>query len=241
MGTKDRREVVDSPVPGQGLQEPLRLALRTQALELRVAAPATVLTYTPPNVVNVTLGYLPVQAINPPVATAPDEVPLPPVVVPNVRVGWMQGATHSDFAPLVPGDHGLLLFCDRALDAWYLGGGAPVDPIDGRAHDLADAVFLPGPAVPDARVKLPPLNPAARTIDAPVINLGAAAVGPADAVVTATTLHAYLTALITAAIPAALDGGAGLKATMLAFLATQTPAASVPPLGSTKVNAQSVG
>jgi len=37
----------------------------------------------------------------------------------------------------------LLVFCDRSLDTWLVGGGM-TEPIDERSHDLNDAICFPG-------------------------------------------------------------------------------------------------
>lgn len=60
-----------------------------------------------------------------------------PVVMP-------QGNTWRVSYPLAVGDTGLCLVTDRNLDTWLAGQGESVDPKDNRAHDLNDAVFLPG-------------------------------------------------------------------------------------------------
>lgn len=52
----------------------------------------------------------------------------------------------GDFAmtmPVTAGDTVLLVFCDRSIDKWKTNGGN-VDPIDLRAHDISDAVAIPG-------------------------------------------------------------------------------------------------
>ena len=43
---------------------------------------------------------------------------------------------------LLPGDHVILLFSERALDAWGLTGGI-VDPANVRKFDLSDAIAIP--------------------------------------------------------------------------------------------------
>jgi len=107
-------------------------------------------------------------------------------------------------------------FADRALDQWYLKG-IPVDPEDGRAHDLADAVFVPG-LHPDAKTKAA-TDLTAYVIEHPTrVRLGRTALDTAF-VALAAQLHAYLVSLITAGVPIATDGGANLKTTMLAYLA----------------------
>lgn len=49
--------------------------------------------------------------------------------------------------PVVPGDEGMLVVCDRALDNWQFGDGSPQmasDAATPRHHDLTDAQFYPG-------------------------------------------------------------------------------------------------
>lgn len=45
--------------------------------------------------------------------------------------------------PVAVGDTVLLVFTDRSIDKWKTNGGN-VDPIDLRAHDISDAVAIPG-------------------------------------------------------------------------------------------------
>lgn len=173
MSATDKRDIVDANAAGESLNDTLKKWRRNTELDLRVAAPGTVVAYNPlDQTAQVTVGFIAIQNVDTPVGNV--ETPLPPFVVPAARVAWRQGATHSDFHPIVPGDTGLLIFADRALDQWILQGGAPVDPVHARAHDLADAIFIPGLA-PTALQATPPVNPAARTIEAPLIALGAAA------------------------------------------------------------------
>ena len=215
----DRRDTIDTPPAGGSLRGMIQRALRKHDLDLRVAAPATVVTYTPATqVARCTLGFLRISSQTSPAGEV--EVPLPPELV-DARVAVAQGATHSDHLPIAPGDTGLLIFADRALDQWYRGGGSAVDPAIGRAHDQADAVFFPGLA-PDAKRALPP-SPAlaaARVIDAPTIALGAAAT-PASFVAVAPLLQTYLQGLIAAmtAGSVALDGGTAALAAGSAYLA----------------------
>lgn len=217
MSATDRRDTIDAGTPGEGLESALKKYLRNLELETYVAGPAQVVSYSPATqTAQLLWGYLPVEAKDTPAGEV--EIPYPPMVIPAARVLILQGSTHYDQPPILPGDTGLCLVCDRALDQWYLQGGNPVDPIDGRAHDPADAVFLPGLA-PDALRSAPALNPAARTIDAPIIALGSGALPAVGSVALAQALHTYLVAMWTAIVPIALDGGASLKATGLAYLA----------------------
>ena len=172
----DRRDTIDVPTPGAAVRSMLRALRRNTELGLCVMKPGTVVSYDPlTQTAQCTVGFLrvPAQGLD----GLPGELgaPMPPELV-AARVAVLQGASHSDHVPITPGDTGILIFADRALDQWYRQGGAPVDPGHARTHDQADAVFLPGLS-PDARRSAPPLNPlGARTIDAPIIALGAGAV-----------------------------------------------------------------
>jgi hypothetical protein len=212
----DRRDTIDAAPPRASLRGLIQRALRKRDLDLRVAAPATVVSYTPATQTAMcTIGFLRVTATDTPAGEV--AVPMPPELV-SARVAVAQGTTWSDQPPIpVAGDTGLLIFADRALDQWYRGAGLPVDPALGRTHDQADAIFFPGLS-PDARLSTPALNPLGRTIDAPQIVLGAAAVPGTDNVAIASLLHAYLVAAVTAAPVVALDGGASFKAALLAYL-----------------------
>jgi len=61
-----------------------------------------------------------------------------------VPVLMPQGNTWRVSYPLAVGDTGLCLVADRNLDTWLAGRGESADPQDDRAHDLNDAIFLPG-------------------------------------------------------------------------------------------------
>lgn len=65
-------------------------------------------------------------------------------VIPSVPVDFPGGGGYRMTVPLLPGDTGLIVFCEASLDKWLVSGGT-VDPDDDRRHDLTDAVFRPGP------------------------------------------------------------------------------------------------
>lgn len=223
MSDTDRTEGLDAAPPKPSIADTLRRLERKIGVALHVAAPGTIATYDPvTQTASVQLGFMLVPRSELPV---PVPVPIPPIL--NVRVSQVKGSTHFDHAPLAPGDTGLLVFADRCLDYWFKTlAGEPVDPQDGRVHDLADAVFFPGLA-PDALVAAPITNPAARTIEAPIIMLGAGATefalrGTAIAaqcnVLTPESLAFVLNALAAAAGPdAALING--LKTAVLGLMA----------------------
>ena len=57
----------------------------------------------------------------------------------NVPVQWL-GVTWD----LEPGEWGVALICDRAIDEWKQAGSTDITPQDPRRWDVSDAVFLPG-------------------------------------------------------------------------------------------------
>jgi hypothetical protein len=66
-------------------------------------------------------------------------------VIPCVPVFFMRGGGYYVSFPLQKGDAVLLLFCDRALDTFMDStGSVAVDPKHLRAHDLSDAIAIPG-------------------------------------------------------------------------------------------------
>ena len=65
-------------------------------------------------------------------------------VIPHALVCAPLGQGYGIKVPIAIGDTGLALFCDRSLDAWAAGSGGAADPQDCRAHDLNDAIFVPG-------------------------------------------------------------------------------------------------
>lgn len=73
-----------------------------------------------------------------------EEVDVP--VINNVPVQWPSGNGGASFIhmPLVKGDTGFAVFCERSLDRWLAGTGQTVTPNDPRHHDLSDAIFIPG-------------------------------------------------------------------------------------------------
>ena len=67
--------------------------------------------------------------------------PMP--IITDVPVVWPCTAGASLTMPINAGDGVLLLFADRSLDLWLSKGGQ-VTPDDGRKHDLADCIAIPG-------------------------------------------------------------------------------------------------
>ena len=70
-----------------------------------------------------------------------ENVPL--AVLQDVPVLFPGGGGFSLTFPVAAGDECLLVFCCRALDAWYASGGVQPAPF-ARMHDLSDAVAIVG-------------------------------------------------------------------------------------------------
>lgn len=87
------------------------------------------------------------------------------------------GGTANVQFPILPGDPGYLLIADRSLERW-ITQGVPVDPASGQAHSIIDGIFHPA-LRSNVDTLVPPVNPAALTIEALLIHLGNGAVSPA--------------------------------------------------------------
>lgn len=66
-------------------------------------------------------------------------------VIPGVPIVFPRAGGFYVSFPVEPGDHVLLVFCERSIDKWATSeAGGDTDPIDLRTHALADAVAIPG-------------------------------------------------------------------------------------------------
>lgn len=163
---KDRRDTVDAQA--DDFLTIWKARERTLMLALRTGSPATVVAYDPATqTCSLTVDALMVQS-----TPAPVDVPDPPIALQRVPVAFLRamGGLAYDTVPVLPGDTGMVLCMDRAIDEWRRLG-VPCDPVDGRTHSLADAVFLPGFHA-DTDPIVPPTSLAARVIEAPLIHLG---------------------------------------------------------------------
>lgn len=177
MSAQDRSDKIDSPSPDALLSDLLALVRRGIELDLRVSAPAHVVTYNPATQrADVVLGHLPVK-LQPIPGQGAEEIPQPPIPLPQVPVRWLGGSASYVTCPLLPGATGHVVFSDRSLSAWLLAG-APVDPLNGRTHALGDAVFEPG-LRPAAMTIAPPTSQVATVVEGPLVWLGALATQPA--------------------------------------------------------------
>ncbi len=68
---------------------------------------------------------------------------LPPIS--DVPVVFPRPGGYILTLPVSVGDNVLLVFCDRSIDEFSQSpGGSDLDPVDFRAHDISDAVAIPG-------------------------------------------------------------------------------------------------
>lgn len=112
-------------------------AIQAHALDLRVCLPCTVAKVHASQQIDVR------PTLRARYATSDKPVDLP--IIQNVPVSMPMGADYHIRLPVAEGDAGMLIFCDRSLDAWSQSVvGQAVDPADSRAHDLTDPIFVPG-------------------------------------------------------------------------------------------------
>lgn len=127
-----------------GLGALLREAMESRLADVHVAFPAKVVTY------DATAQTVDVQpSIQHVVVDPRDGTVLEPglCVLPQINavpvVHMRAGGYFIDF-PLAPGDHVLIVFCERSIDRWWSEGLEGVDPSNDTKHDFAGAVAIPG-------------------------------------------------------------------------------------------------
>ena len=105
---------------------------------LRVALPASVITYDP---VNQLIDAQPLVAER--ARSGAAAVPYP--ILGRIPVVQPRSAAGSITIPLVLGDPVLLIFSDRDLSSWQASdGGVPYEPSSTRKHELSDCWAIPG-------------------------------------------------------------------------------------------------
>lgn len=117
------------------MDQVIREAIRSAMLDVFFMRPAVVTKVHGNQKVNV-------QVLLKRVYTDGTEVKL--AAIQNVMVSMPMGDGWSIKYPLAVGCRGMAIFCDRSLDNWSNSDGGFVDPVDTRAHDLSDPVFVPG-------------------------------------------------------------------------------------------------
>ena len=223
----DSRDGVDGSQPLPSLETMIQRILRFVDITLRVSMPARVITFDPATrKANLKLELLRIIDVQ------GEDVPDIPTIIPLVPVRFPRGALGKVEFPILPNDTGHVIFTDRALAAWLQNGNpfAPVDPENGRAHALGDAIFEPG-LLTDADAIADPVDMTSTVIDgAALVKIGGlatefAAKGTSLATA-ATTANVTLAALGAAAGPDAIVIN-GIKAAMIAFTASLTSIAAI--------------
>lgn len=188
--------------------EAARVLFDRQALDLRTAIPCVVVAVAADGT---SVDVQPAVSMLRTLDDVTQAVHMP--VVQGVPLAVYGSTTLGLFAcaPVRPGDDGLLVVCDRAIDNWQHGAGVAVPP-DGpspRHHDLTDAVFMPGlqrasgaiPGYPTAALEL---RNRAGTVKLSLSDAGIVITAPAvtiNAPVTATSISS----------PSVISGGKTLS------------------------------
>ncbi len=213
MSGNEKQDALHGAAPEAQLSDLLAGHRRNIELDLRVSAPGRVVTYDPATqTATIRLEFLAIRLVE------GEEVPEPPLLLHGVPVAWPGGSAGYVTTPLAPNDPGKLTFTDRCLSTWLQAGNAaaPIDPINARTHNLADAVFEPGlRPLTEAR---PPTDQTATVVEGPVVKLGRAATQPVALAPVVDANLAALLAVIQAAPVVPLDGGASFKAALIAAL-----------------------
>lgn len=226
---------VDEPAPSAILADLFALVRRGIELDLRVSAPAHVVSYNPTTqTATVQLGALPVAIVR------GEDVVQDPIVIPDVPVRWLGAGSNYVTMPLPAGSTGHVVFTDRCLAVWRRTG-QPSDPISGRTHNLADAIFEPG-----LRNATNPISPmtdiTATVVEGELVKCGRDAVdfavlGTTHASDWLTFLGAFRGALTTLASTAAIEPAAVVFANAVGPMVDDLLAA-LPDHISTKVQIQ---
>lgn len=216
--TTDSKDKVDGASDLEQLDGLFALNRRGIELDLRVAAPATVLSFNPlTRRADVMLAFLPVLYVE------DEEIPQAPIVCPQVPVLMLGDSVSYVKAPILPGSTGLVIFADRCL-AKFLLDGVPGDPINGRTHSLGDGLFLPCAIGPTAT----PVDPTGIVVEGALVKLGAAATQPAVlGTAYATAFGTYSAAMAGAAATLVTAAGAWVTAGGLAGATAITFATAV--------------
>lgn len=129
------------------LAELIRKAMEHRLADVRTAMPVRVKSY---DVDAQTVDVIPlVREIT---ETDGDDIEEALPVIPSVPVAFPRAGGFFITFPIVPGDTGQVVICDRSIDQWRTRGsdsftpdhGYAVHPLDKRRHGLSGAVFYPG-------------------------------------------------------------------------------------------------
>lgn len=194
MSGNEKDDGVDGAAVAKSLDELLDRRERNFALNFRVSMPARIVSYDPITQLATARGeFLPIKAVG------DEDVPDIPILFSGIPVAWSAGTAGGSWSafPILPDDTGHVLVMDRALTLWLTSGNpvAATDPRSGRAHNLADAIFVPG-LHPHAGAIAPTAPMDAHVIQGPLVRLGATTAAEAEFVMLGTTLASELTAIV---------------------------------------------
>lgn len=222
----DRLESSRSP----DLSEVIQTAISTALGSAYVALPGAVTVYDP---ATQTADVQPMLTPHVVFEDGNETVDILPVI-PSVPIAFPRGGGAFITFPIKPGDLVLLVFCDRSIDKYKMGGGTiPIPPIDLRQHDISDAVAIPGfytlpkvlkDAVPSAADMAMGFENGAHinikesgTVEVTTAGAPASVIGFVAMAALVDLLWTTLDTVIrTAWTPAPNDGGAALKTAYLA-------------------------
>lgn len=196
---------------------------RSIGLEIRTHVPATIMQFNAQkNTVNCTVDFLqtvkardgvaPTGAVAVTGEGADTNATLPAFELRDIRVAWPGCKKGRITLPLEPGDHGHIHVSDRAMARWYKEG-KPVDPVNALIHQLRDGVFYPSPLT-DADTTPVDMTAAVFHHDS-----GVKLHKDADKeIALARLVFDFVKGVITAGVPAAMDGGVALRQSMLEYI-----------------------
>jgi hypothetical protein len=203
-----------SDLDPSGITEIIRRAIASYVNDIHVSIPGQVQAYDSSTQ---TVDVLPM--VRRPLPTLEGETvyeDLP--VLPGMRVSFQRAGEFSITFPLKPGDEGMIMIAGWDFSAW-MASGQVSDPLDLRNHHPNHSFFLPGVCSDKSTIKPDP-GTDALVIAGPDVRLGA--LSASDAVALAGAAFDFIKGVINAGAPAAGDGGAALKSTMLAYITTHT-------------------
>lgn len=126
--------------PSPTYAQVIRSAIARGLAELRVAMPGRIETY---DATTQKASVLPL--LKDAVRNADGGIDIDPFpVIPGVPVLFSGGGGFRTTYPVRRGDTCLIIFSDKSMDLWKSAGGGPIDPVNTRAHELADAVCIVG-------------------------------------------------------------------------------------------------
>jgi hypothetical protein len=121
------------------LREVLRNAARRALANVHVSIPAKVVTYDAEEQTVSARPLIEQEYFDEEGTRQTIELP----IITRIPVVFPQAGGYRITFPIAVDDVVMLLFSEASIDKWMVTGGT-VDPLDGRRHDINDAVAIPG-------------------------------------------------------------------------------------------------